>query len=297
MQAVGVHAKASEMSRSLLFVPGDSPRKFEKAASGDADGLILDLEDSVAPDTKAEARGLVRQMLAQGAPGKQLWVRMNALDTGLSLDDLAAVVPGKPFGILLPKSRNGEDLREVSHYLDALEAASNVARGSIKILAIATELGSAMFGLGTYANVTPRLWGITWGAEDLSADLGVMTKIVDGVFTDAFRIARAMCLYAAADAGVRALDTVCIDIDNIEVARRESAEARRDGFTGKLSIHPKHVPVINAAFTPGADEIEWAKKIVAAFAAKPNTGAFKMEGKMIDRPHLRAARRILGVVE
>ncbi|MSQ20290.1 MAG: CoA ester lyase [Betaproteobacteria bacterium] len=283
------------MSRSLLFVPGDSPRKFEKAAAGDADGLILDLEDSVAPDTKAAARGMVRAMLAQGAAGKQLWVRINALDTGLSVDDLAAVVPGKPFGILLPKCRNGDDLRQVSHYLDALEAAAAIPPGTIKILPIATELGSAMFGLGTYANVTPRLWGITWGAEDLSADLGVMTKMVDGVYTDAFRIARSMCLYAAADAGVPAFDTVCVDIDNIDVAIRESTEARRDGFTGKLSIHPKHVPVINAAFTPGADEISWAKKIVAAFAANPNTGAFKLEGKMIDRPHLRAARRILGI--
>ena len=283
------------MSRSLLFVPGDSPRKFEKAATGEARGLLLDLEESVAPETKAAARGLVRTMLAQGAPGKQLWVRMNALDTGLSLDDLAAVMPGKPFGILLPKCRHGRDLLEVSHYLDALEAASNIPRGSTKILPIATELGSAMFGLGTYANVTPRLWGITWGAEDLSADLGVMTKMVDGVYTDAFRLARTMCLYAAADAGVPAFDTVCIDIDNIEVAQRESMEARRDGFTGKMSIHPKHVPVINAAFTPSADEIAWAKKIVAAFAANPNTGAFTLEGKMLDRPHLRAAHRILGI--
>lgn len=285
------------MSRSLLFVPGDSPRKFAKAAGGDADGLILDLEDSVAPETKPAARAMVREMLAQGAPGKQLWVRMNALDTGLSVDDLAAVVPGKPFGILLPKSRHGDDLRQVSHYLDALEAASRITPGSIKILAIATELGSAMFGLGTYANVTPRLWGITWGAEDLSADLGVMTKMVDGVYTDAFRIARAMCLYAAADAGVRALDTVCVDIDNIEAATRESAEARRDGFSGKLSIHPKHVPVINEAFTPGAAELEWARKIIAAFAANPHAGAFKLEGKMIDRPHLKAARRLLGIAQ
>jgi len=283
------------MSRSLLFVPGDSQRKFERASAGDADGLILDLEDSVAPSAKVASRDEVRKMLAQGAGGKQLWVRVNALDTGLTLADLAAVVPGRPFGILLPKSRGGDDLRQVSHWLDAFEAAAGIEIGTTKILAIATELASAIFGLGTYANVTPRLWGITWGAEDLSADLGVMTSRVDGRYTDTFRTARTMCIFAAAHAGVRAMDTVCVDIENVVLAQAESEEARRDGFAGKLSIHPKHVPIINAAFTPAAAEVEWAQKIVAAFEANPDTGAFRLEGKMIDRPHLRAARRLLGI--
>ena len=283
------------MSRSMLFVPGDSLRKWERASTGDADALILDLEDSVAPDKKVESRALVRQMLDQGAPGKQLWVRINALDTEWPLGDLAAVVPGKPFGIVLPKSRNGDDVRRLDHYLDALETAAGVPRGQTKILLIATELGSAMFGLGTYAGSSSRLYGISWGAEDLSADLGALANRIDGAFTESFRLARTMCLYAAADAGLRAYDTVTVDIENLDLVRRESEEARRDGYLGKMAIHPKHIPVINAAFTPSDAEMDWAKKIVAAFDANPNTGAFRLDGKMIDRPHLRLARRMLGL--
>ena len=283
------------MSRSLLFVPGDSMRKWEKASTGDADGLILDLEDSVAPDKKVESRALVRAMLEQGAAGKQLWVRMNALDTEWAIGDLAAVVGARPFGVLLPKCRNGDDVKTVAHYLDALEVAARVPLGTVKILPIATEVGSAMFGLGSYANASPRLWGITWGAEDLSADLGARTnRTNDGRYTDTFRLARTMCLYAAADAGQRAYDTVTVDIENLALVKQESEDAIRDGFAGKMAIHPKHIPVINAAFTPTEADLAWANKIVAAFAANPNTGAFRLEGKMIDRPHLRQARRMLG---
>lgn len=282
------------MIRSFLFVPADSPRKFERAASGDADALILDLEDSVAPDKKVESRSLARQMLAQGAGGKQLWVRMNALDTEWAQGDLAAVVSAKPFGILLPKCRNGGDLKTVSDYLDVLEAAAAMPRGNTRIIAIATELGSAMFGLGTYRGVSERLWGITWGAEDLAADLGALINRVDGRVTEPYRLARTLCLYAAADAGVRAIDTVSVDIENLDPVRVEASEARRDGFVAKMAIHPAQLGAINAAFTPSEAELDWAKKIVAAFDANPNTGAFRLEGKMIDRPHLRAARRLLG---
>lgn len=283
------------MTRSILFVPGDSPRKFERAAAGEADALVLDLEDSVAPDAKAAARGTVRAMLAQGAPGKQLWVRVNPLDTGWTEADLAAVIGGRPFGVLLPKSRGGEDVKRLAALLDRHEAADGGPVGETRILPIATELGAAMFGLGTYAGSSPRLWGLTWGAEDLAADIGAIVNRVDGHYTEPFRVARALCLYGAAAAGVRAIDTVCVDLDDDRVVAAESAEARRDGFSGKLAIHPKHIGPIHAAFTPSAADREWAQRVVAAFDANPNVGTFRLDGKMIDRPHLRAARRVLGL--
>jgi citrate lyase subunit beta / citryl-CoA lyase len=281
--------------RSLLFVPGDSPKKFERACAGAADALILDLEDSVAPPAKVAARETVRAMLAApAASGKGLWVRINPLDTEYALGDLAAVVPAKPFGIVLPKTRGGGDVARLHHYLDALEAAAGIARGATRILAIATELGEAMFGLGTYRDSSPRLWGMTWGAEDLSADLGSLAPREGAQLTEPYRLARSLCLYAAAAAQVRAIDTVCVDLDDLSVVTAESTIARRDGFVGKAAIHPKHVEPINAAFTPSAAEREFAERIVAAFDANPNTGAFRLDGKMIDRPHLRAALRILG---
>jgi citrate lyase subunit beta/citryl-CoA lyase len=283
------------MSRSFLFVPGDSLRKFERAAAGDADALILDLEDSVSPDIKVAARDTVRQMLETGAPGKQLWVRINPLDTPWSTDDLAAIMPARPFGILQPKTRGGQDVRTLSNRLDALESAHGIESGTTRIIAIATELGAAMFGLGTYGEAGPRLWALTWGAEDLGADLGTVVNRVDGRYTEPFRIARAMTLFAAAAARVRVLDTVCVDLTDSGLIDVESREARRDGFTGKMSIHPKHVAAINAAFTPTEQELEFSRRVVAAFEANPNVGAFRMDGMMIDRPHLRLARRLLGL--
>ena len=282
------------MTRSVLFVPGDSPRKFERAAAGEADALVLDLEDSVVAEAKAAARGMVRDMLAKGAPGKQLWVRVNPLDSGLTEADLAAVVGGRPFGIVQPKSRGGEDVKRLADLLDRHEATAGVPVGVTQILPIATELGAAMFGLGSYAGSSPRLWGLTWGAEDLAADLGTLVNRIDGRYTEPFRLARSLCLYGAAAAGVRAIDTVCVDLDDDRVVAAESLEARRDGFTGKMAIHPRHIGAINAAFTPSAAELEWARRIVAAFEANPDLGTFRLEGKMIDRPHLRAARRVLG---
>jgi citrate lyase subunit beta/citryl-CoA lyase len=282
------------MTRSMLFVPADSPRKFERAAAGAADALILDLEDSVSPDAKPAARGTIRDMLSHGAPGKDLWVRVNPLDTGWTEADLDATIPMRPFGVLLPKSRGGDDVRRLSAMLDAREAANGLPAGHVRILPIATELGEAMFGLGSYGGSSPRLWGLTWGAEDLAADLGTLTNRVDGRYTEPFRIARALCLYGAAAAGVRAIDTVCVDLDDDTVVATESADARRDGFVGKMAIHPKHVDAINAAFTPSDAEREWAERIVAAFEAQPGVGAFRLDGKMIDRPHLRAALRVLG---
>lgn len=281
-------------TRSLLFVPGLSAQKFAKAAASDADALVLDLEDSVPADGKDEACVSVRAMLEQGAGEKALWVRINALDTGRTLQDLAAVVPARPFGIMLPKLAGPADLLQVSHYLDALEAAAGLRAGATRILPIATEVGAAVFDLGRYGGVTPRLWGLTWGAEDLAADVGARINRVGGRYTEPFRLARSLVLHAAAAAGVPAYDTVCVDLDDAPVLQAECEEARRDGFAGKLAIHPRHIAPINAAFTASDEELKWARAVVAAFEASPASGALRLEGKMIDRPHLRLARRLLG---
>src|SRR5690242_17736425 len=207
--------------RTMLFVPGDSPRKFEKAAQGNASALILDLEDSVVADKKPEARALTRTMLAARRAGQQLYVRVNALDTGLTLDDLAAVMPGRPDGIVLPKSRGGDDVRKLSLWLDAFEAAAGTKAGSTGIVVVATETAEAVFGLGTYKGCSPRLAGLMWGAEDLAASLGATENGRDGSFHSPYRLARDMCLIAAAAAEVAALDTVYTDIDNLAGLEQE----------------------------------------------------------------------------
>ncbi|MBM3344948.1 MAG: CoA ester lyase [Betaproteobacteria bacterium] len=281
--------------RSLLFVPGDSPRKFDKASASEADALVLDLEDSVVPAGKIDARTSVRSMLISGAPGKSLWVRINPLDSEWAMGDLAAVVGAEPFGIILPKCRSGEDVRRLAHYLDALETQARLAVGSLRILIIATELGEAMFNLGSYAGVSERLWGITWGAEDIAADLGALSNRAQQQYTAPYVLARSLCLYAAASARILAYDTPCIALDDPGLLETECQEARRDGFVGKIAIHPKHVPAINMAFTPSEAERLWARKVLAGFEAHPGAGTFRLEGQMIDRPHYRAARRILNM--
>ncbi|TAK84126.1 MAG: CoA ester lyase [Betaproteobacteria bacterium] len=286
---------AHAVLRSILFVPGLAADKFAKASASNADGLVLDLEDSVPADSKAEACVTVRRMLEQGAGGKALWVRVNALDTGRTLKDLAAVIPARPFGVVVPKSRGSADLLRISHYLDALEEAAGVPSGATRILLIATELGAALFDMGRYGGVTDRLWGLTWGAEDLAADVGARINRVDGRYTEPFRLARSLVLHAGAAAGVPVYDTPCVDLDNPDVLRAECEEARRDGFAGKLAIHPRHIGPINAAFTASEEELAWSRAVVAAFEANPSSGALRLQGKMIDRPHLRLARRLLGL--
>ncbi len=282
------------MTRSLLFVPGDSGRKFDHAAASDADALILDLEDSVAPDQKPAARAQVRAMLERGAPGKQLWVRINALDGGDALADLAAAMPAAPYGIVLPKCAGREDMRQLAHYLDAFEAAAGAVPGATRILAIVTETAQSLFGLHDYRDATPRLWGLSWGGEDLAADVGALRNRDAGRYTEPFRLARSLCLMAAAAAGVRAIDTVCVDLDAPEALADEAREAYRDGFVGKMAIHPRHIGAINAALSPDEGQLQWARAVIAAFAANPGAGTLRLDGKMIDRPHLRLARRLLG---
>lgn len=279
--------------RSFLFVPGDSARKFDKARQGAADALIIDLEDSVALDRKDEARGITREMLGAGRSAQKLYVRVNAVDTGRTLADIAAVLPARPDGITLPKCESAEQLRQVSLWLDGVEAGVGIPVGTTKIIAIATETAASIFGLGSYGGVTPRLEGLMWGAEDLSASLGATENGGSGSYHSPYRLARDLCLMGAAAAGVAAIDTVYTAIEDLEGLAVEARAARRDGFSAKAVIHPKHVDAVNAAFTPTEDEVTWAHRIVDAFAADQQLGVVRIHGKMIDKPHLRAAEKIL----
>lgn len=281
--------------RSMLFVPGDSPRKFEKASQGNADALIIDVEDSVVAEKKDEARKLTLAMLRGQRGRHQLYVRVNALDTGMTLTDLAAIMPGVPDGIVLPKSRGGDDVKQVALWLDAFEAAAGSKVGSTRIVCVATETAGSIFGLGSYKNCSPRLAGLMWGAEDLSASLGATEKASGGVFHSPYRLARDLCLMAAASAEVAPIDTVYTDIDNLAGLEAETRAARRDGFSAKALIHPKHVDIVNAAFAPTDAERRWAEKVIAAFAGNPDAGTLRLDGQMIDKPHLRAAQKILGL--
>jgi citrate lyase subunit beta/citryl-CoA lyase len=283
--------------RSFLFVPGDSARKFESAKKTAADALILDLEDSVAPDQKATARTITRGMLDSRKVGQKLFVRVNALDTGLTLADLAAVMPGRPDGIVLPKCAGAADVNRLALYLDAFEAASGIEAESTRIVVVATETAQAVLKLHDYEGASPRLWGMMWGAEDLAASLGSSRNRTDGRYHSPFLLARDLCLISAAAAGVVAIDTIATDIDDLAALKDEAAAARRDGFLAKAVIHPKHVDVVNAALTPTDEEVAWARQIVKAFDDNPNSGVVKIDGKMIDKPHLRAAVKILALVE
>lgn len=279
--------------RSLLFVPGDDERKIAKGLAGAADALILDLEDSVAPTRKPVARDLCARMLAARAPGKALYVRINALDTQAALEDLAAVVRARPDGIVLPKCRSAADVALLDHYLAALEARDSLPRGAIGILPIVTETAAAMFGLGTYA-AHPRLRGMLWGGEDLAADVGALAnRDTAGHYTPPFQLARSLCLFAAAMAGVDAIDAVYTDFRDAAGLAAEAAESQRSGFVAKAAIHPDQVAPINAAFTPSPESVAWAKRVVAAFDANPGVGVVAIDGRMIDGPHYRSAQRVL----
>lgn len=285
--------------RSLLFVPGDSEKKFVKATTIGADGLILDLEDAVAASQKEAARRFVGDLLADDAPRDwAFWVRINALDTGLALRDLAAVVRPGLAGILVPKANGAADLLRIGHYLEALEAQAGMSAGTVKMLVVATETPQAMFNLGTYAPSHPRLAGLTWGAEDLAAAIGAASnKEMDGEWAFPYRIARSMCLFAAAAADVAAIETLYADFRDSEGLAENCRRARRDGFTGRIAIHPGQVATINACFTPAEEDIAQARTIIAAFAAAPDQGTVGIGGKMYDIPHLKLARRILAAAE
>ncbi len=282
------------MNASMLFVPGDAPEKFRKVQAGEAGALILDLEDSVSPGAKEQARRNVVDMLAARSTGQQLWVRVNPAATGLLLPDLAAVVPARPFGIVLPKCCGRDSLVPLAHYLDAIECTASIAVGTTRILAIATETAASMFRLGELAGVTPRLWGLAWGGEDLSADIGASSNNLSGIYTDPFRLARSLCLLAAAAAGVHAIDSVCPTLRDAERVRRESEDALRDGFAAKMAIHPAQLKPINEAFVFPPERIDWARRLIAAFESNPAQRVLQLDGQMVDEPHLKLARRMLG---
>lgn len=281
--------------RSFLFVPGDSERKLAKGLESGADALILDLEDSVAAVNRPTARKLAREFLDTHGPDRiGRWVRVNPLASGLALDDLAATVGGRPDGILLPKCVP-EDVRTLDHYLAALETAAGAPIGRIGIIAIATETPEAVFALGNYRGTSPRLEGITWGAEDLAACLGANNRTLDGAYDGPYQLARSLCLLAAGAAGVAAIDTIYTDFRDPAGLGAECAAARRSGFTSKMAIHPAQLAAINEAFSTSAEERQWAERVLAAFAAQPDAGTLALDGKMIDKPHLVLARRLLGL--
>jgi len=285
--------------RSYLFVPGDSEKKLEKALTAGADALIVDLEDSVAPGEKARGRAVAAAFLARaaGVPDRpRLLVRVNALDTDLIGGDLDAVMPAAPDGIVVPKAAGGHDVAHLAAMIAVREAEYDLADGGTTILAIATETAKGIFALGTYGGASHRLRGLAWGGEDLSADVGAeANRDETGAYTEPYRLARSLTLFgAAAAAEVDAIDSVYTAFRDMDGLAAECRAARRDGFVGKLAIHPAQVPVINAAFTPSPEEVARAQAIVAAFAADPGAGVVAIEGEMIDMPHLKRARRVLG---
>ena len=283
--------------RSLLFVPGDSERKLAKSLASEADALILDLEDSVAPEAKPNARTITRDFLRSTA-GKtkrpRLYVRTNALPTGLVDDDLQAAIAGRPDGILLPKCESAADVILLDAKLAVAEAHAGVEDGSTKILALVTETAASLFGLAGYRGASARLEGLTWGAEDLSADLGAMAyRHADGSFTDPYSLARTLCLYAAVAARVTPIDSVYVHFNDLEGLRADAAAGVRDGFLAKMAIHPAQIPTINEMFTPTSAAIEWAEGVLAAFQANPGAGVLSYKGEMIDKPHIDRAERLL----
>ncbi len=287
--------------RSLLFVPADSPRKLEKGMVSGADALIIDLEDSIAVDGKAAARQSAAAFLKEVMPSSArptIMVRVNGLQTGFTDADLDAIAPARPDAIMLPKAEGGASVIHADAKLAVREAQNALPDGRIKILPIATETAAAMFLAGTFAGSSTRLIGLTWGAEDLSAELGAQAnRGADGNFLDPYRLARVLCLAGAAAAGVPAIDTVYVDFRNADGFRRECEDACRDGFTGRMAIHPAQVPIINDVFTPAEKAVEHARAVIAAFAAHPGAGVVGIGGVMYDRPHLVRAQQLLARAE
>jgi citrate lyase subunit beta/citryl-CoA lyase len=287
--------------RSLLFVPGDSERKLAKGLESGADVLLIDLEDSVALTNKVEARRITSEFLQQNRDRRApplLYVRINSFDSGLLEDDLAAVMQAVPHGILLPKAEHGKDVTHLDARLLVYEAQNNIAQGATRIAAIITESAKGTLNAGTYQDRSQRLTAVTWGAEDLSADIGALEKRdAQGVYRDVFRHARTVTLLGAVNAGVAPIDTVYTDFRNMAGLRDECEEAAIDGFTGKMAIHPAQVPIINEVFTPSKEAIARAQAIVDTFEQAGNPGVIGLDGEMLDRPHLIRAQALLARVE
>jgi citrate lyase subunit beta/citryl-CoA lyase len=284
--------------RSMLFVPGDRPERFDKALQSGADAVIFDLEDAVTDVTRPQARAHVATRLRDGPRGVPCWVRINPVDSGGALVDLGAIVAAQPDGVVLPKARNLADLQRLDHWLEALETGHGLQVGSIKVIALVTETAHAVLNGADFAAPPARVVGYTWGAEDLAADVGASAnRSADGEYEHLYRLARASCLLMAAAAGIAAIDTTDVEFRDVEAVERGARAARRDGFVGKLAIHPAQVAPIHTAFSPSPEETAWARRVVEALAQPLSAGAVAIDGKMIDRPHLRQAERILAMAE
>lgn len=282
--------------RSLLFVPADSDRKLAKGAGSGADALILDLEDAVALDNKPAARaGAIDYLNTRDTDNPQtIIVRMNALDTEFWEEDLSTIVPAKPDAIMVPKTISGACIAKVCAHLTTLENTHGLAPGSIKLMNVATETAASMFNLGTYGNVSDRFFAMTWGAEDLAADLGARSnRDSAGNYTEPYTLARTLCLLGAVAADVMPLDAIHKDFRDDAGLEEQARAAIRDGFTGKIAIHPAQVPIINTVFTPTEEDIAEARAVVKAFADAGNPGVVGLDGKMLDRPHLRQAENVI----
>jgi citrate lyase subunit beta / citryl-CoA lyase len=284
--------------RSMLFVPADSERKLAKGLGSPADALILDLEDAVAAPRKAAARAAAATFVAEHASrlSTQLYVRINPLDSGLAMHDLAAVVVPGLAGIMLPKTNSADDVRRIAFCLEALEARAGMAAGTVRIVPVATETATAMLTMASFTRDVPRLAGITWGAEDLSAAISAISnRDADGNLSPLYTLANSLCLCAAAAAGVPAIDTLYADFRDPAGLAASCGVSRRRGFRGRIAIHPDQVDVINAAFSPSEAELAHAQRVVDAFAAQPDAGTVGLDGAMLDLPHLKQARRTLGL--
>ena len=282
--------------RSLLFIPGDSERKLAKGMEAGADVLLLDLEDSVGAERKAEARRITSAFIGESRAKSPaaLYVRVNDFTTGLTDNDLAAIMPARPAGIMLPKAIGAKDIERLSAKLRVHEAENGIEDGATRIIAIMAETAAGVLAASTFHDVMPRLAGLTWGAEDLSADIGARTpREESGRYAETFRLARTLTLLAASVVQAAAIDTVFVNFRDLEALRTECTEAERDGFTAKMAIHPAQVPVINEVFTPSAETVAHSRAVVEAFAAAGNPGVIGIDGHMYDRPHLRRAERIL----
>lgn len=283
--------------RSWLFAPGDSEKKMTKASDGAADIVILDLEDAVAEENKPAARTMVHDFIAARDAGRErLFVRVNPLDGPHTLADLASIMPARPGGIMLPKANGRGDVETLDHYLSALEVAHGIEQGSTPVIVLVTETAAAMFTTGDYADA-PRVIAMTWGAEDLADSIGAISnRGPDGEFAFTYELARSLCLLGAASAGVAPIETIQADFRDLDGLKARAERVRRDGYRGMLAIHPAQVDVINAAFTPSAEEVAEAREIVALFAANPGVGTIGWKGGMLDRPHLSRAQQLLAQV-
>jgi citrate lyase subunit beta/citryl-CoA lyase len=280
--------------RSMLFVPGDRPERFAKAEASGADAVILDLEDAVTPERRPLARTEIALWLEKAERRVPTWVRINPVATEDALADLAAVFGGRPDGIVLPKARHGDDVRRADHWLEALEVRCGFGRGSTGLLPLITESAGALLNAASFASLPARVAGLTWGAEDLAADIGASgNRTADGEYELTYAMARSFCLLASAAGGVPAVDTIDTEFRDVVAVERRARASRRQGFAAKLAIHPAQIAPIHAAFTPTSDEVAWAEGVIAAFAAAPGIGAISFQGGMLDKPHLRQAELIL----